>query len=307
MAKKTSRVEPIDLTRASKFSNEEQKFLKKIFTEVSEEFQVLLGSMIQAKIILKIAQIKVCSYQSYCNSLKEPSCLVIFRMDPENRSLFFMDIPLSFALLDKLMGGKGKSIEEMRYFTEIETAVLKKAFIKVLESISYSFKDFIEVTPQFEALEFNPMGVHIVSPSDNVVVASFQSRIAHGIGTIELCFPFKYLKTVIPKASFDHFLLSRAPEDSGISTGTVAPVFTRNLEAAKIPVSVELGGVEVPFQDILKIEVGDFVKLETPIGELLKVKINNKTKFLGRPGVRDNKISVQVTKVLAEGDEEFEG
>lgn len=298
--------QPLNLLRPSKFSHDEEKFLNNIFNRFGEEIQVLLGSMLQTKILLKLSKTERLTYQTYCNSLGDPTCLVIFRIDPETRSLIFIDIPLSFALLDRLMGGKGRTIEKIRYFTEIEQAVLKKVLVKVLEAVSASFSDVVALSPQFDTMEFNPMGVHIASPSEEMVIATYQARIAHGIGAIQLCIPFKYLKSVIPKASFDQFLLTRDTEVSAPSADTVAPIFTKSLEAARVPVSVELGSVEIFFQDLLKIEEGDCIRLASSIEDPLRIKINNKTKFLGRPGIRDNKISVQVTKVLTEGDEEFE-
>jgi len=60
------------------------------------------------------------------------------------------------------------------------------------------------------------------------------------------------------------------------------------------------------FQDLLDLEVGDCIKLDTVVTDPMKLKVNNKTKFLGRPGIKDNKMSIQITKVLAEGDEDDE-
>jgi flagellar motor switch protein FliM len=69
---------------------------------------------------------------------------------------------------------------------------------------------------------------------------------------------------------------------------------------------VELGSTELSFGDLLVLEEGDFIKLDQAITEPLRIKVNDRTKFLGRPGLRERKVSVQITKVLQEGDENFD-
>ena len=92
----------------------------------------------------------------------------------------------------------------------------------------------------------------------------------------------------------------------GQASPTVAPLFAKNLEQAKVPVSVELGSTELLFQELAVLEVGDFIKLDQEITKPLKIKVNDRVKFLGRPGVRESRIAIQLIKVLQEGDEEFE-
>ncbi len=110
----------------------------------------------------------------------------------------------------------------------------------------------------------------------------------------------------MPRASFDEFILQRTTQTTGAPSQAVTPIFAKGIEAAKVPVVVELGRAELMFQELLYLEVGDCIKLDVEVTSPLKVMINEKTKFLGRPGVKDAKMSVQITKVIAEGDEEIE-
>ncbi|MBI2252352.1 MAG: flagellar motor switch protein FliM [Armatimonadetes bacterium] len=294
--------EPYNLSQRTKFSLEQQKFLGRIFHKFSERLQKTLGPLIQDIIELKLLEFKFCAYQTYIHSLPDPSCLIVFRIDPQNKGIMFFDFPLSFALVDRLMGGKGESIEEIRPFTEIELAILKKTFYQILESYQTSFSEIIELQIEILEFEFNPLAIHIASPSEIMVLANFEVQIARSRGNIEFCLPFKHLKEIIPKASFEEFLISK----SDSSSQSVSPVFVKNIESAKIPVSIELGRVEVNFQDLLQIEAGDIIKLDQPIQSPLKIKINDRTKFLGRPGFKEGKMAVQISKVLSEEGEEFE-
>lgn len=297
-------VSSYDLKQTIKFTLDQQDFLKKIFEIFSDKFCVNLSSILHSKVLLKLKQVKLSSHRTYFGSLSDPANLISFRIDPETRGLIYMDFALSFSLFDRLMGGRGAPIDEIRYFTEIESAVLKTAYNKIIDSYNQAWKDILEGTAQFVSMEFNPQSVHIADPSEYLVVVNFEAAIARTTGVLELCIPYFYLKKVLPREKFEEYLLSKTTlkEDSQASI----PMFAKNLEAAKVPVAIELGRVDVLFQDILQIEPGDIIKLSQEIGADMRVKVNDKTKFMGTPGLKDDSLAVQITKVLTEGDEEFE-
>lgn len=301
-----NRADRYDFKRQEKLTNDQERFVRQIFNNFAENIMIHLGSMLQARVQMELVGVKQRSYQSFINSLPDPTTIFVFRIDPETSGLICIDFSLSFALLDKLMGGKGVPLDEVRYFTDLEKAVIQKPLARILEGYQSSWKDVKELNLQFMDMEFNPLAVHIVVPSETMVIVNFQAYIAQARGSVDLCLPFRHLKENVPKSSFDEFLLQRTTQMAQASSQTVTPIFAKGIEAAKVPVIVELGRAELLFQELLYLEVGDCIKLDVEVTSPLRVMINEKTKFLGRPGIKDGKMSVQITKLIAEGDEDFE-
>lgn len=297
-------VSSYDLKQTIKFTLDQQEFLKKIFEIFSDKFCVNLSSILQTKVGIKLKQVKLSTHRALVNSLPDPSNMINMRIDPETKGLIYLDFALSFALVDRLMGGKGQPIDEIRYFTDIESAVLKPAYVKIVDSYNMAWKEVVDVNAQFTNLEFNPQAVNIADPSEYLVIVNFQTMVAKTEGVLDLCMPYSYLKKVLPKESFDEYLLTKTSltQDSQSSI----PMFAKNLEAARVPVVVELGRVEVLFQDVLEIEPGDIIKFQQETKDAMRVKVNDKTKFMGRPGIKMEHVAVQITKVLTKEDEEFE-
>ena len=293
-----------DFKKGEKLSGDQERFVRNIFNAFSENVMIHLGALLQTRIQMNLASIRQRNYHSFVNSLPDPSSIFIFKIDDNTKGLVCIDFSLSFALLDKLMGGKGNPIDDVRVFTDLEKSVMMKPVNKILEAYGESWKEVKKIEPHFQEMELNPMAVHIVTPSEIMVVINFQVTIAQTNGSIDICIPFKYLKDNLPRSSFDEFLITR-----GTSAGSaqIAPTnIITGVEAAKIPLVVELGKSELLFQELLYIEVGDCIKLDVEVTAPMKLKVNDKTKFLGRPGVKDGKMSIQITKVISEGDEEFE-
>lgn len=293
-----------DFKQTEKFSQDQNKFLERIFHSFSEHSITTLAPLLQTRVDLELAQpIKTQSYQKYLNSLPDPHMLVVFKVDAETQALMSVEYELAFGLIDRLMGGRGVRLDEYRQFTDLERAVLQRPVLRLLEAYGEAWKDVLQVRPQFQSMELNPLAVHIAPPSETMVVVTFQTTLAQSTGALEICLPFKHLKSIVPKASFDEFLMSRQTA----AAPSLPPIVTKNLESAKVPISVELGRAEVLFQDLLGLEVGDTIRLDSLIGEPLRIRVNDRTKFLGHPGTtRDGKLAAKLVRVLTEGDEEFE-
>ena len=196
--------------------------------------------------------------------------------------------------------------EESRGFlTELEKTILKRPFSKMLSAYGLAWKEFKDVDPQFQAFELNPNAVHICPPSETMVVTTFQVDMGQSQGLINLVIPFRYLKVSIPRSSFDEFVLSRQTT-IGTAGASVTPLFATKIGTAKVPVSVSLGRAELLFRELLGIEVGDTIRLDSEIREPLRIKVNGRTKFLGSPGIKDGKLAARVSKVLDDGDEDYD-
>ncbi len=296
--------EAYDFKKGEKLSGDQERFVRNIFNGFAENVMIHLGALLQTKAQLSLGGIRQRSYHSFISSLPDPTLIFEFKIDADTKGLICLDMPLSFALIDKLMGGKGAALEEVRTFTDLEKAIIMKPANRIFSAYSESWKEVRKVESLFLNMEFNPMAVHIAIPSEMMVVISFLAGFAQTNGSLEVCIPFKYLKEVLPKSSYDEFLITRGTS-SGASQIAPSNIIT-GVEAAKIPVIVELGRAELMFQDLLYLEVGDCIKLDTEVTSPMKLKVNNRTKFLGRPGIKENKMSIQITKVVTEGDEEFE-
>ncbi len=296
-----------DFRKTEKFSGDQLKFLQRIFTTFAESVTTNLAPLTQSKCNFSLLNIAPRTYHSYLNSLSDNTPIMVFKVDQDVSGFIDIEFSLAFALFERLMGGKGQPPREnaRSVFTDLEKTILRKPLIKLLDAYNAAWKDTKPVKTQLVNIEFNSMAVHIANPSELMVVIPFQAEIAQAIGAVNILLPFRYLKDIIPKSSFDEFVLTRETSTNA-SAEKAAPFLTKKLEAAKVPIIVSLGRAELLFQELLTIEVGDTIRLDTEIGQPLRIKVDNHTKFLGFPGVKDKKMACKVSKVLQEGDEEFD-
>jgi len=293
-----------DFRQTEKFSSDQNRFLQKIFSDFAEGTVQKLAPLLKSRYNMELISIKTRSYHSYLNSLPDPTPVLVFGINDQVSGFLDVDFELAFSLFERLLGGRGgPPPENLRpYFTDLEKTILKIPFLKILASYGEAWKDVKPIEPKFQSLEFNPNAVYICSPSETMVVTSFQVDLAQSRGLLSLCVPFQHLKEMIPKKSFDtwtHTTGLNLPSDGSI-------VFPETIHNAKVPVSLSLGRAELLFQELLTIEVGDTIRLDADITQPLKVKVNDKTKFFGQPGIKDGRMATKIVRVLEEGDEDYD-
>jgi flagellar motor switch protein FliM len=295
---------PYDFGKSDKFSSDQNRFLQKIFSDFAEGTVQKLAPLLKSRYNMELISIKTRSYHSYLNSLPDPTPVLVFNINDNVSGFLDVDFELAFSLFERLLGGRGGPPPENQrpYFTDLEKTILKIPFLKILASYGEAWQGVQQIEPKFQSLEFNPNAVYICSPSELMVVTSFQVNLAQAQGLLSLCLPFQHLRDMIPKTSFDTW-----QHTSGVNIATDgAVVFPETIHNAKVPVSLSLGRAELLFQELLTIEVGDTIRLDAEITQPLRVKVNDKTKFFGQPGIKDGRMATRITKVLEEGDEEYD-
>ncbi|MGM9993047.1 MAG: flagellar motor switch protein FliM [Candidatus Bruticola sp.] len=296
-----------DFRKTEKFTVDQRKFLERVFVSFSESVITSLAPLIQSRFRLELMKITSRSYTSYINSLSGTTPMLVFRLEQDVQGFIDIDFDLAFALFERLMGGKGMPIgDELRdYFTDLEKAILQKPLVRMLDAYTQAWKTLKPVKPQFVSFEFNPMAVHIAIPSELMVIIPFQAEIAAASGAINVVLPFRYLRDCLPKGSYDEFKLTQGVK-AGAPQQAMTPFLVDGVQNAKVPITVSLGRAELLFQELLSLERGDTIRLDTEISQPLRVKVNNKTKFLGHPGTKDSKLACKISRVLQDGDEEFD-
>ncbi len=296
---------PYNFGGGDKFTSDQNKFLEKIFVDFAEGTVQKLAPLLQSRYNMELISIKTRTYHSYLNSLPEPTPILVFGVSEQTSGFLDIDFDLSFALFEKLMGGRGgpPRDDQRPYFTDLEKTILKIPFLKILESYGEAWKDVQALEAKYQSLEFNPNAVYICSPSETMVVTSFQVDVAQAEGLLSLCLPFRYLKEMIPRRSFDEFQHTKTSINIGRDDKFIDQV---TVHGAKVPLAASLGRAELLFQELLSLEVGDTIRLDAEISQPLKIKVNSKTKFLGQPGIKDGRMATRVIKVLEEGDEDYD-
>lgn len=292
-----------DFKRPNKFSKEQIHTIQAINDNYARLLASFLSAHLRTVVQMSVHSVEQLTYEEFIRSLPNQTILNIFQMDPlEGNVILEINPTIAFTMVDRLFGGPGQPPEKIRDLTDIERIVIEKVVNKMLQILKEAWENIIQLKPKLDMIEMNPLFTQIVSPSEMVVLVSFRTQMADIEGLVNLCIPFIVLEPIISKLSAHFWFAGTAKETTHESIMRIQ----KRIERALINVSAVLGKATITVKELLDIQPGDVIMLDSKVKEPIEIMVGSKKKFLGRPGIQGSKSAVQIVSTFMEGDEENE-
>ncbi|VXC65737.1 flagellar motor switching and energizing component [Bacillus sp. 349Y] len=293
------KVKVYDFKRALRFSKDQIRSLTRIHENFARILTTYFSAQLRTYVHINVASADQIPYEEFIRSVPKMTILNVYELPPlDGRILIEINPNIAYSMMDRVMGGKGVSINKVENLTEIETSIMSQLFEKAFESLREAWSTVVDVDPVFDEFEVNPQFLQMVSPNETVVVISLNTTIAETSGMINICIPHVVLEPILPKLSGSYWMESKRKE----SSSTEVTQLREGIKKAMVPVVAQLGKTEVTIEDFLSMGVGDVLDLGTGIGDPLTVCIGNVPKFIAQPGRSKKKLAVQILETLKGGD-----
>ena len=120
-------VKNYDFARPSKFSKEHLRTLEIIFEHFGRLLATNLPAYLRKSVSVDVVNSEVVIYSEFSNALSNPVLLGVVGMQPLSGNIIMeMASNLGFAIVDRLLGGAGNSLDKERDFSEIELSILER-------------------------------------------------------------------------------------------------------------------------------------------------------------------------------------
>lgn len=260
---------PYDFRRPTKLSRETARALEIVFETVARQWATVVGSTLGGQCQVSFTGVEQRSYDDYVNALPSPTLLSIFEPHPHSGS-GFLQVPLSigFLAIDHMLGGSGRLEQPDRLPTEIETALVRRLLERMLAEVPYGLQAVTEIAPRLRAIEHNPQFVQVAAAMDMFVVATFTMSVdgAQTPSTVTFGLPAAMVSAAVSEATgevLDPETLALRQAARAAMTGAVQDV--------PVEVRVRFLPVRLTSQRLLRLRVGDVVRLDHPVERPLDV------------------------------------
>lgn len=218
-------------------------------------FRVSLYNLLRRTPEISVGQVQMKKFSEYVHSLHVPSNLNIVKVNPlRGTALFVLAPKLVFAVVDNFFGGNGRHAKiEGRDFTATEQRVihmlLKPAFANLKEAWSHTLAIDIEYLQS----ELNPHFANIVSPSEIVVVTTFNVELDGGGGELHVTMPYSMIEPL------------RDVLDAGVQSDRVEHderwmhTLREEIDDAEVELKTTLGRATLSVGEVLNLRPGDVI------------------------------------------------
>ncbi|MER2059332.1 MAG: flagellar motor switch protein FliM [Niallia sp.] len=297
------KVKVYDFKRALRFSKDQIRSLTRLHENYARLLTTFFSAQLRTYVQISVTSADQIPYGEFISSIPKMTILNVFDVPPlEGRILMEVNPHIAYAMMDRMMGGRGSSINKVDNLTEIETKIMSNMFENAFDLFREAMEDLIDIEPTLAEFEVNPQFLQMVSPNETVVVISLSTTIGETSGMINICIPHVVLEPIIPKLSGHYWMQAEKKER--------LPEFTsrleENIQQSVVQIVAELGTSDISIQDFLMLDIGDVIEMNQTIQQPLIIKVGDIPKFIGQPGKVNKKMAVQVLGTLEEGKEDGE-
>ena len=290
-------VKDYDFARPSKFSKEHLRTLEIIFEHYGRLISTNLPVYLRKSVQVEVMNSEAVTYQEFSNALSNPVLLGIINFAPlQGNIIIEMATNLGYAIVDRMLGGRGDALEKVREFSEIELLIIEKILVICVNLLKEPWENVVDIYPHLERIETNSQYAQIISPSEMIAIVTMNIKIGDVEGLMNICLPYITVEDVIDKLNTRYWYANIQSHDSTDYAETIESLIKR----ANVPVKAILGKSVISVNDFASLQLGDIIRLDREVEDELDIYVGNIRKFTALPGSSDDKYAVRITSVIRE-------
>jgi len=221
--------------------------------------------------------------------------MVMFKIEPL-RGIGFLDVPqpLGLVIADRMLGGKGFSVNANRPLREVEIALVNQVAMIAIKEWCTHWKSMDELRPGLLGVESNPRFLQIGPPDEIFYVLKMEAGIGDCIEQMQMVMPIKMLDPLVRQLTIDTDLMKKEKPVKELVTPRCNPAY----DDIRLPVSAEWRGLEISTRDLINLKKGDIIPVKTNLLNQVEVRLAAVPKYVGRYGSAGPKCAIEITKIL---------
>ena len=255
-----------------------------------------LFTMLRSSAEISVGGVDMLKFSEYVQSLYLPTSLNMVKVKPlKGTALFVLDPRLVFIVVDNFFGGDGRfhTKVEGRDFTPAENRIIQKLLDAAFEDLTEAWSPVMDVNFTFLESQMNPQFANIVSPSEVVVVSTFNIDLEGRGGECHITMPYSMIEPI--KGLLDAGVQSDRMEKDERWTNALK----EEVKDAEIELSVTLAEAAISVRDVLNLRAGDIIPAKIP-DEVVVFADGELPVFRGQFGISEKHNAVGLTEWVSE-------
>lgn len=299
-ANSTKKVRNYDFRNPQKMAKDQLRTLEIIYDNFSRLLQTFLSGYLRAPVTIQVLSVDQYAYSEFTNAISNPAFLSIIKFFPLPGEIIIDVSPqIAMVMIERLLGGMGEGVSDLRSFTEIELILLRKIVNKMIALMSEAWENIIELRPSLEKIETNPQFAQIISPSETIALITLNISIGEIEGMLNICLPHLVLEPILDQLSTRLWFTTSKSDIQQDSQEHME----KRLKHASVLMKAEIGTSKLAVREILSLRPGDVVTFEDMNDKVAVVRIGTKMKFMCEPGVINNHLAVKINEIIQNGGE----
>jgi flagellar motor switch protein FliM len=287
-----------DIGRQERIVRGRMPTLEIINERFARNFRIGLFNLIRRSAEISVGPVTVIKYSEFVRNLVVPTNLNMVHMNPlRGTALFVFDPNLVFLVIDNLFGGDGRyhMRVEGRDFTPTEQRIIKKMLEVVFEEMRKAWEAIFPIRFEYVRSEMNTQFANIATPTEVVVVNTFNIELGSGGGDFHVCIPYSMIEPIRDQ------LTSTMQADRAEADERWVSQMKQQVQDAEVELVANLGHTSVTLRQIVDLKVGDVISLDLP--DAVVARVDGVPLFRCQYGQKGGQLALKVAQVLQGQDQ----
>lgn len=286
-----------DFRQPMRVSQDQLKTIRTIHESFCDLMGFFLTSHLQTVATVELLAVDQLHFSDYALSIANPCVVYTFDIkETEGRAFIELTPDLAFMVVERLLGGTSGRPASPRVITAIEQKIIQPLVRQALGELTAAWKPIYSLNFELANFESNSDFLQIASGSEIVIVISFEVKVAEEAFLMNLCYPSFALEEVIAQLMVEfgsHDLSTKNKQESFNK-------IREHLKKTALQLRCILGTTEIRIQELLELSEGDVLTLDTAVDEEMPLRVEERTKFMVRPGIMDGRLAVKISREVTD-------
>jgi len=260
-------------------------------TALAARLSIHLGMEITAQ----MSKLETVSYQTFIDALSNPTHLSVLKLAPLDGTAL-LDIPpkLGMGMVDRELGGPGRTADETRQIGKIETRLLGRIVEAIMQEWCSIWSDLLEVRAALVGAESNSRFVTTSTPATTMLVLGVEVRMGDTVEILQFAFPHPMLEPLILKLHGG----ANGTDQPDASAKTAPTKWNSLFDDMQIRLQAELPEIELPAGQVANFKPGDVLTLPGELMTQVRLRLPNHPGFAGTLGIINEHRAVRIDRSL---------
>lgn len=210
---------------------------------------------------ISVGPVKLLKYTEFVRNLVVPTNLNMMHVKPlRGTALLIFDPNLVFLVIDNLFGGDGRyhTRVEGRDFTQTEQRIIQNLLGVATEELEKAWAPVHPIKFEYIRSEMNTQFANIATPSEVVVVTTFNIEIGPVGGDFHVCMPYAMIEPIRDQLYEDMHGDRMEVDERWVN------FLSNQVQSTEVKLVADLTQAELTVRELLEMKIGDVISLDIP-------------------------------------------
>jgi flagellar motor switch protein FliM len=284
------RMRAVDFTRPTKFTAEQERRLRRTLEAFGRTASTRLSAELRVPLELELLTSTQLTWANAHTQVPPNSLAAIFQVQPiDTRMLLVAESSLVLGAIELLLGGSVNAGVKDRRMTDIDIALGKHFFERLLAQLTMIWTDLAGLQLQLESVDAHMETAQMVSVSEPTLSLMMEARLQGRSATLALLVPWSAIAPVSD-------LFGARDETRGVQNDDDRTSVRRAVGNVEMTLRAEVAAVELPIEEVLALREGDIVRLDARASSGVTLFADKVPVHTARPGRSGSRRAIQVTE-----------